>query len=554
MNPFWSVSLFWIAAVVCVAVALVFILPPLLRKKEIVAKAARRDINIAVYRDQMKEMEADRSNGLLSEDQFQTAKVELEARLVEDALIDPHQATTEGNEFVGFWLRLAAYFVDSLVLLPIGVIWALLIPFSIYLAIIGSFFAAWLYFALMESSTKQATIGKQIVGARIVNEDGNRISFGTATKRFLSKALLSTPFAIGYLWIAISKKKQAFHDVLADTYVKPAEANTRMVGVLVSICLPVAAFGMYFWLGNPSSLIAIAEAQANPPIAAEAVKGEHDIMKMIQKVEEKTKTDPNDGEAWTMLGKTYAAVGHWPEALHAYEKALKLKPDVPAVMTGYAEALAISRNRVLKGEPIQLVLKALEKDPNDMKGLELAAISNFQDKNYAQAAYYFKHLLKLLPPESPYAQDIAEAQKEATRLSRGTTTGLDNLADQAPAGKDKAASPGATLHGKVDIAPALKGKFSDKDVIFLFARSAEGGAPVAAIRATAGKFPLEFELSDAMAMNPDNKLSNFKEVTLTVRISKSGDPKGGPGDLEGTLTGVKVGARDIKLTIDKVKP
>jgi len=41
-------------------------------------------------------------------------------------------------------------------------------------------------------------------------------------------------------------------------------------------------------------------------------------------------------------------------------------------------------------------------------------------------------------------------------------------------------------------------------------------------------------------MNPDNKLSNFKEVTLIVRISKSGQPMGGAGDLEGTLAGVKV--------------
>jgi hypothetical protein len=59
---------------------------PAAASKEIAAKAARRDINIAVYRDQMKEMEADRANGMLSEEQFQTGKVELETRLAEDAL------------------------------------------------------------------------------------------------------------------------------------------------------------------------------------------------------------------------------------------------------------------------------------------------------------------------------------------------------------------------------------------------------------------------------------------------------------------------------------
>ncbi len=422
MNPFWSVTLFWVAAAVCVIVALAFVLPPLLRKKEIVAKAARRDINIAVYRDQMKEMEADRSNGLLNEEQFQAGKLELEARLAEDAL------------------------------------------------------------------------------ARV------------------------------------------------DAAMAPVAS--RRLGFTLAGVLPAAAFGMYFWLGNPMSLIAIAEAQENPAAAA-ATQGEHDIMKMIQKVEEKTKSDPNDGEAWTILAKTYAAVGHWPEALTAYERAIKLRPDVPAVMTGYAEALAIANNRILKGKPMTLVLQALEKDPNDVKGLELAGIANFQEKNFAQAAYYLKHLLKQLPPDSPYALDIAEAQKEANRLARSAATGLDDLSSP---GADKAAAAGATIQGVVDIAPAFKAKVTEQDVVFLFARSAQGGAPVAAIRSTAGKFPLEFELSDAMAMNPDNKLSNFKEITLTARVTKSGDPKGGPGDFEGTLANVKVGAKGVKLMIDKVKP
>lgn len=422
LNPFWSVTLFWIAALVCVLIALAFVLPPLLRRREAAAaKAARRDINIAVYRDQLKEMENDRANGLLSEEQFQTAKLELEARLAEDALAQADRTMT-----------------------PVA---------------------------------------------------SRRLGYGLAG------------------------------------------------------LLPAAAFGLYFVLGNPMSLTAIAEAQANP----QQVVGGHDIMKMIQQVEERTRTNPEDGQAWTLLAKTYAAVGHWPEALHAYEKAYALRPDVPAVMTGYAEALAISNNRVLKGKPIELVMQALEKDPLDLKGLELAGIAAFQEKGYAKAAFYFKHLYKQLPPESPYAQDILEAQKEAERLMRGAQTGgLDDLSDPK-AGEAKQEE--ARIHGKVDIAAALKGKVGANDTIFLFARGAEGKPPVAALRAPASAgLPLEFELNDGMAMSPDNRLSKFKEVTLVARISKSGDPKGAPGDFEGELKAVKVGAKDVRLVIDKVKP
>lgn len=271
MNPFWTVSLFWIAAVVCVAIALAFVLPALLRSKAAAGKADRREVNIAVYRDQMKELEADRVNGLVSEEQFQTAKLELEARLADDALA-----------------------IDTT--LPV-----------------------------------------------------------------------------------------------------PGRVGSRKLGYTLAAVIPVAAFGLYFVLGNPESLMAIADTQTGPAQAAMGgAPGDHDFMQMIQQVEEKTRTNPDDGEAWGMLAKTYAAMEQWPQALQAYEKAIKLLPDMPSIMTGYAEALAITNNRVLKGRPMELVLTALEADPDDMKGLELAGINAFQEENFAQAAYYFKRLHKQL--------------------------------------------------------------------------------------------------------------------------------------------------------------
>jgi len=422
MNPFWSVSLFWIAAVLFVAIALAFVLPPLLRKKEVTKKAARRDINIAVYRDQMKEMEAERANGLLAEDQFQSAKLELEARLAEDAFV-------------------------------------------------------------AEAST----------------------------------AALST--------------------------------GSRKLGFTLAAALPVLAFGLYFWLGNPTSLVAIAEARtASQP---NAVPGAHDIAKMLQKVEEKVKANPQDGNSWAMLAKTYAALERWPDAAKAYEQAAKIMPQEASLLSGQAEALAVLNNRVLKGQPMDLVYKAMQLDPNDAKSLELSAVNAFQEKNYAQAAYYFKHLLKLLPPESPYAQDILSAQKEASRLAESPIAGLDNLADQTPAVPQQ---KGASIQGSVDIAPALKGKVSNKDVIFLFARTGQSGPPVAAVRVAANKLPMEFALDDSMAMNPGNTLSLHKEVILVARISKSGNPMPQTGDLEGSIAAVKVGAKNVKLVIDKARP
>ena len=96
MSPFWTVSLFGIAAVACVAVALAFVLPALMRARSGAGQAVRRDVNIAVYRDQMKEMEADRANGLLADAQYERARLELEARLADDALL-PETAPAPGH-------------------------------------------------------------------------------------------------------------------------------------------------------------------------------------------------------------------------------------------------------------------------------------------------------------------------------------------------------------------------------------------------------------------------------------------------------------------------
>ena len=78
--------------------------------------------------------------------------------------------------------------------------------------------------------------------------------------------------------------------------------------------------------------------------------------------------------------------------------------------------------------------------------------------------------------------------------------------------------------------------------------------PLAVARAKAKDLPRAFTLNDAMAMTPAMKLSNFKEVILTARISKSGDAIARSGDLHGSVGPVKVGSSDARIIIDSVVP
>jgi cytochrome c-type biogenesis protein CcmH len=134
--------------------------------------------------------------------------------------------------------------------------------------------------------------------------------------------------------------------------------------------------------------------------------------------------------------------------------------------------------------------------------------------------------------------------------------GAQTAGAASPSTLDGQAVPGpnATVAGSVEVAEALQSRVGSQDTIYLIARAGESGPPLAAARVTMDRFPLSFSLDDSMAMNPANKLSGHKEVVLVARISASGNPIAQPGDLEGRITGVAVGAKDVKLVIDRVLP
>ena len=77
----------------------------------------------------------------------------------------------------------------------------------------------WLYFAGMESSSNMGTIGKIIVGIKVVDEQGERISFLNATGRYFAKIISTAILFIGFIMAAYDVNRQALHDKLAKTFV-----------------------------------------------------------------------------------------------------------------------------------------------------------------------------------------------------------------------------------------------------------------------------------------------------------------------------------------------
>ena len=80
--------------------------------------------------------------------------------------------------------------------------------------------ASWLYEAVMESSSYQATLGKMILGMKVSDLYGNRISFARATGRHFAKILSAMILCIGFIMVGLTERKQGLHDLIAGTLVR----------------------------------------------------------------------------------------------------------------------------------------------------------------------------------------------------------------------------------------------------------------------------------------------------------------------------------------------
>jgi cytochrome c-type biogenesis protein CcmH len=171
-------------------------------------------------------------------------------------------------------------------------------------------------------------------------------------------------------------------------------------------------------------------------------------------------------------------------------------------------------------------------------------------------------MIAVLPKDSDIApsvqQQIAQAEAERDGRAPPPDTGMAPAATAA-ASRDAAAAvdaAGPRLQVEVALDPKLKDKLSPQDVLFVYAKAANGPPmPLAIQRMSASKLPVTLELTDGMGMLPNMKLSQFPQVIIGARVSKSGNAVAQSGDLQTLTAPLAVStSTPIKLTIDQIVP
>jgi len=329
--------------------------------------------------------------------------------------------------------------------------------------------------------------------------------------------------------------------VLEDTDV--ADQQSSVVGVPrktmigIALAVPIVAGALYLQIGTPAAM---------DPLAMQAAGAGHgqitspeQLEQMVAALAQKMEQEPGNLKGWSMLARSYKAIGRPLDAQKAFERAGSFIDDDPDALASYADVVA-SNAGTLAGKPTELIDKALRVDPNHPMSLWLKGTADFEQKKYPQAIATWERLVAMLQPGSDDARMLEGAINDA-RAKAGL-----------PASVVAAAPAGANIKGTVELDPALKARALPDDVVMVIARRPGTRMPLAVLRTRAAELPLRFTLDDSLSMDPNSRLSSAREIEVEARISRSGLARQEPGDLLSQAQTVKLGADGVALRVAKV--
>ncbi|MFP3992981.1 c-type cytochrome biogenesis protein CcmI [Pseudomonas capeferrum] len=329
-------------------------------------------------------------------------------------------------------------------------------------------------------------------------------------------------------------RDEAARELLADTEGSepPRQGHLgKTLPLLAAVLVPLMALGLYLHFGAADKVELTQEFAQAPKTMEE----------MTTRLERVVKAQPDSAEALYFLGRAYMAEQRPADAARTFERAVALAGRQPELLGQWAQAQYFAADKQWNPQLQALTDEALKADPNEVTSLGLRGIAAFEGERYQEAIDYWKRLLAQLP------------EGDASRAA--LQGGIDRAAERLGSEPGPAVAPvAARLTVRVELAAALKDKVKPDDTVFIFARASNGPPmPLAAKRVTVAQLPIEVELSDADAMMPQMKLSDFTEVQLVARVSRAGQPTHGEWIGQGSPLATATQATQ-HLTIDSPDP
>jgi len=311
--------------------------------------------------------------------------------------------------------------------------------------------------------------------------------------------------------------------------------------VLILVFLMGASLGVYQSLTAQS-------------ITAQSATTAQTLAQSILRIKQRTVEQPDDAEAWQILGLALFEANDIDESLKAYERAYQLDAKNITIVVEYASTLAVSQDNQFTGRVSTLVREALEINENAPDALYLAGWVAVNAQQFKLAQKLWQRALSLLPEGQP---DRAILQQMLGRLAQVQTdkSGVSSTSKSAtPTTQGESASQHQVTINIALSAHLQQAEFSNH-YLMVYVKAARGRPmPIAIQKIRVKDFTGVITLTDVNSVMPTQQLSQASKVLAVARLSKSGSAMRQAGDIEAVsqILNVKNNPTvDLALTLDQ---
>ena len=330
--------------------------------------------------------------------------------------------------------------------------------------------------------------------------------------------------------------RKDYETKLAHVLQKEENNSFKLIAVILLLALPLSIY-FYTQRGTPQAMTTnIAQQNSQQP--------QMSLEEAVAQLEEKLKENPDDVDGQMLLARTQFSMKNYDKAVTAYSKANELAPNESVILTELAEAIALKNNKgTFLGEPEQYLAKAYELNPQNQKAIWLYGMTFYEKQDYAKTLELWTGLYEMISDEG--------AKKQLAEQLNDIRSKLDMPLIEEPVYE-------TLITATVDISESLKSQLQGKEaLLYIYTKETQGmPMPIAVIKKTIqlSDFPMNISMSDAQNLQPNRKLSEFKEVVIGARISFSGNAMAQKGDLLSSEQTIPLRQEtNVDINIDSIK-
>lgn len=337
-------------------------------------------------------------------------------------------------------------------------------------------------------------------------------------------------------------KRNLLIDTEKQTVATDHEGGRGIIAVL-ALVMVISSVVLYNNLGaeNELAIAGLLKKSAGQGYTQE------DATALLERLVIQTEKTPEDVEVWYLIGRLNFDLKNYDDAVMGFSNVIQHLPedaeeDKAVALAQLAQAMFFANDRKLDAATESLLQDALKINPRDNTSLGLLGVASYDRGDFMNAVRYWTRLLRLLPPNNPNAMAIQGGLDKAK--SELTAEQVTVLADEA-----KAAIK-SSIQVTVDIDESMKAKLPNNADLFVLAKAEQGPPmPLAVQRLTVSSWPVTVTLDDSMAMMDTLRMSEFENIIITARISKSGVGNAKAGDLQGHSAVIRSNTRQTNVLI-----